>query len=374
MASGDPAPLTVRQFGDPAPLTVRQLWAVGHGATRELAWGLHTVSHELQEWRRRAHAIPDATIRHDAIAAHADKRLLIDGAALFCILPRRRNLDLLRLLVAFQTLANFLDNVSERAARSPGRARPPAVLPLLIALDLEREPNLKPTWLDGDDGGYVGSLAEACRTGCSLLPHYPAARPLLLREAHRARSLDIEHEPNPHRRRARMKRFAGREAPAEIDATWWEVVAGGSSLLTVIVLLAVAAEPSTTEDDLQRAAEAYRWASRAGAMLDSYVDQREDATTGSHNYLNYYQDADAATQRVAQLVERSVREASALARSEHHLLIVTSMLAMYLSSDSARAMMQRSNTTILAARAGTLTRLLVPILRAFRMAHNSTRQ
>jgi hypothetical protein len=171
-----------------------------------------------------------------------------------------------------------------------------------------------------------------------------------------------------------MKRFARREAPAAIDATWWEVVGGGSSLLTVIVLLALAAEPSTTEDDLQRAAEAYGWASRAGAMLDSYVDQREDAATGSHNYLNYYRDGDEATQRLAQLVARSVREASGLERSEHHLVIVTSMLAMYLSSDAARAMARRTDTTLLAAGAGTLTRLLIPMLRAFRMACNSTRQ
>ncbi len=60
--------------------------------------------------------IPDAPIREDALSSIELKRENADGAALFWILPPRRNLNLLRLLVAYQIIWDFLDSVSERGA------------------------------------------------------------------------------------------------------------------------------------------------------------------------------------------------------------------------------------------------------------------
>ena len=65
---------------------------------------------------RLAAAIPDDTLRHDALRAIDRKRANIDGAALFWVLPRHRNPNLLRLLVAYEILADFLDCTSERGA------------------------------------------------------------------------------------------------------------------------------------------------------------------------------------------------------------------------------------------------------------------
>ena len=44
------------------------------------------------------------------------KRGHADGAALFWILPRRRDPNLLRLLVTYQIIWDFLDCVNERGA------------------------------------------------------------------------------------------------------------------------------------------------------------------------------------------------------------------------------------------------------------------
>ena len=73
-------------------------------AGRELLWGLRSVRSELGAWRRYAQVIPDAPLREDALGSLARKRTHADGAALFSILPRRRDPRLLRLLVAYESV------------------------------------------------------------------------------------------------------------------------------------------------------------------------------------------------------------------------------------------------------------------------------
>jgi tetraprenyl-beta-curcumene synthase len=99
---------------DPAPFGPRQAWALLVAATRELLWGLPAVSRELNAWRVRAEAIPAEPIREDALDSIEHKRDHAEGAALFWILPNHRDPRLLRLLVAYQTIWDFLDNLSER--------------------------------------------------------------------------------------------------------------------------------------------------------------------------------------------------------------------------------------------------------------------
>src|ERR1700727_123609 len=101
---------------DPTPLGSRQCWALAMATTREVFWGLPAVSAEIRRWRLRALGIPNPIIRADALNALRKKRTHADGAALFWILPKRRNLDLLRLLVSYELIWDLLDNLSERAA------------------------------------------------------------------------------------------------------------------------------------------------------------------------------------------------------------------------------------------------------------------
>ncbi|MCW2983230.1 MAG: hypothetical protein JWR63_800, partial [Conexibacter sp.] len=297
---------------DPAPLSLGQLRTLTTSAARELGWGLRAVSAEVAGWRRRAMAVPDPSIRHHALAALSDKRPLLDGAALFWILPDRRRPELLRLLVAFQTLANFHDQASERAGGGGDASPGSSMVAFLEVVDVDRP--LASYHGDGraaQDGGYLHALAQTCRGVCGLLPHYRAAQGMLLLQAHRARSLDIEHDSDSRRRADGLKRFAALEFSGMIDVRWWEPAAGAASLLTAIVLLALAADEQTSEDDLRRAVDAYTWVASVSSLLDNYIDQFEDATTGTHNYLAYYPGPDVAVDRIAILIGRALREVAA---------------------------------------------------------------
>jgi tetraprenyl-beta-curcumene synthase len=345
---------------DPPALSLAQLRTLGVGAGRQLAWGLPAVGAELARWRAHARRIPDATLREDALRAVAGARPLVDGAALFWILPDRRRPELLRLLVALQTLLSFLDVTLERDDDGEH-----SVDLVLDALDLDRPPPIE----QGHDGGYLRALAQACRVGCATLPRYREAHGLLLREIRRARSFEIEHDRDGGRRSARMRELALRDFDDVRGATAWELTGGASSLLTVMAVLALAADERTTPQELRGAADAYVWVATAAALLDSYVDQFDDAISGAHNWLGYYPSRDAAVQRAATLTDRAVREVAALHHGRRHLVIVASMVAMFLSRDSARSPALRAGSETLAAHGGALTRLLIPILRAWRVAY-----
>jgi hypothetical protein len=104
-------------------------------------------------------------------------------------------------------------------------------------------------------------------------------------------------------------------------------------------------------------------------MLDSHVDQLEDTVNGDHSYVAHYPTADIATRRISALIGRSMQEASSLPDSERHILIVAYMAAMYLSKSSAWTAALRSRTRQILASAGPLVRLLLPILRLWRITY-----
>ena len=332
-------------------------------------WGLRNASSEILRWRRYALAIPDGPIREDALYALEHKRTHIHGAALFSILPRRRSRDLLRLLVAYELIWDFLDNVNERAAGTMnGRQLHLAIAEAIDPCAPVSDYYSRHPWRD--DGGYLRSLVATCRESCNALPSYPLVHTLAVREARRAQVLALNHHPDPAGRDVALKRWAAREFPGGREASWWELAGAASAPLGIHALLALAAEPRCSEADIGHAYAAYcPWVSAATTMLDSYVDQVEDMDKGDHSYVAHYPDPERALRCIRALVVRSVEEARSLPNGHKHAVIAAAMIAMYLSKDAARTPQLRAGTGTLIRASGSLTRLLLPILRVWRIAY-----
>lgn len=369
------------------PLAPRQVGVIARGAARELIWGLPAVAREVNAWRARALQIPEPAIRADALSALERKRGHTDGAALFWIIPRARSLPLLRLLVAYQVILDFLDSANERGAQVGQANGRQLHLALIDALDPERPISdyyRHHPWRE--DGGYLPALVESCRANCARLPSYTQIRTLLIQEATRAQVLAINHEPNPVRRDAELRAWAARERRERYEAVrglseksenhqesevhWCELPGAASASLTIHALLALAAEPGCTDLDAALTRSVYfPWAAAATAMLDSYVDQVEDAINGDHIYIAHYDTPELAEQRIRSLIQRSLTEACELPSGERHALIIASMVAMYLSKDSARTDKMRATTASFINAGGSLTKTLLPILRWWRIAY-----
>ena len=212
---------------------------------RMLLWGRRATARELRFWHRQAVGIPDAPIRADALDALARKRDNVEGASLFSILPRHRDDRLLKLLVVYQIMWDFLDSISERGAcagqangRQLHRALVEALDPDIPISDYYRYHPWK------DDGGYLRALVETCRRMCAVLPCYRQVRPLMLRGVRDCAIQSLNHERQPSRRDVGLKEWAEREFPDEHGLSWFEQTAAASAF-TPHVLLAIAAEPSS---------------------------------------------------------------------------------------------------------------------------------
>lgn len=338
-------------------------------AGRELGWGLRAVRREHHRWLRVAGAVPDARLRRQAVEALQDKRPLLDGAALFWTLTERRDVRLLRLLVAFQVLANYHDHASERVGARIQPSGPGSDIATFVeVVDLERAAlSYRPT-ATHRDGGYLAALVDACRHGCRQLPGYDRARPHLLLAVRRAGTLDLEHLASPDQRQVALERFARVElAVSATGLSWFELAAGASSLLTGIVTLALAARPDADERELERANQVYVLVATVSALLDNFVDHAEDELTGAHNYLNYYASFEDAVARLAVLIDQMVTAVDRLDHADRHRVIVAAMLAMYLTTDGARAR-DPSHRRALVDHAGPTAKALMPALAAWRGA------
>ena len=332
---------------------------------------MREVSGEVDRWRTFAGDIPDDALRHDALAAIEDKRANIDGAALFWTLPRVRSRELLRLLVVYEILADFLDCTSERAAHAGTTNGRQLHRALIEALDPDLEVSdyyRYHPW--ARDGGYVRALVDTCRQICVRLPSYEAARPLLHRAACLTQVLALNHEPNPRRRNELLRAWAGAEFSGQNELAWFEWSGGASAWLTVLALLAFAADPGRKPREAKETYAVYLpWVSLTGTMLDSYGDIAEDAAKTAHSYIAHYGSTATAAERIAELIRVSVDRTASLRDGERHLVIASCMIAMYLSKDSVRTPQTRAFTHSLTHAAGPLTRLLMPVLRVWRLIY-----
>jgi tetraprenyl-beta-curcumene synthase len=328
----------------------------------------------MRHWRARALTIPDGPLRVDAIHSLTRKRANADGSALFSILAPSRDTELLRLLVAYESIWDFLDNVSERGAcvgTLNGRHLHRA---LLDAIDPQRGVSAyyrHHPWRD--DAGYMQVLVDTCRGCCLALPSYRRVRQPLIEEARRSDVGAFNHELDPAQRESALKRWAEPELRRLTDAgevAWYELSAAASCSAAAHVLLALAANPDARRSEVEEVYAAYfPWFSLATTMLDSYVDQVEDIAGGAHSYISHYPSGTVAEWRIREAIERSTHALCALREGPRHAVIAACMVAMYASKDSAREPHMRATTASLVCAGGPLARLLVPVLRLWRVVY-----
>jgi tetraprenyl-beta-curcumene synthase len=356
------------------PLTRPQRSALRIATGRQLGWGLRAVAREVRAWRDRAVAIPDRALRSDALSALEDKRGHVDGAALFWTLPRARNDDLLRALVRYELLQDFLDTVTEHGKAVGPDSGEPLYLALADALDPGRAVGDYHAGSRRDDGGYLAALVAGCRDSCRALPGYDVVRPLLVRETERSQVLVVNHRSDETARDVELRRWATRHLSDERELQWFERTAAASGWITTHALLTTAASETVTREDAVATHAAYfPWLAMALTMLDSYADQAEDRAHGDHSYVGHYATPAAAVERLCESVTRAARGVLALPDGERHAVLLGCMIALYLSKDSARAPALRESTARIVAAGGTLPKLLLPALRVWRICNGQRR-
>jgi tetraprenyl-beta-curcumene synthase len=322
----------------------------------------------MHEWQRQASAIEAAPLRADAAQTFESKRGNSAGAAIFSGLPGRRSEPLLNVLIAVQVIADFLDDAHERhPTAANGRlyqALVDAVSPDLPLTDYYA----KHPWRD--DSGYLNALVEASRAACRELPSFSMVQATLGREATRAaRAMRLNHTPDPIQRDRALRLWAERNLPQTGDWHWFELTGAASGQMVILALLALAAKPGLREEEVAATYDAY-WPTvpLLVAMLDSYVDHERDLASGAHRYISHYGNLEDAVERVTEVIGRATKVVD-LPDGHRHAVIVCCMITFYLASESVRGPALRPHTERMIHAGGSLSRVLAPVLRLWRIAY-----
>jgi tetraprenyl-beta-curcumene synthase len=320
------------------------------------------VAAELRGWRRLAARIGDPVLRSAAFEA-LGKRANIDGAAAFAaVLPGRRRREVIRALVAFQAIYNYVDLLAEQSRSEPTLDARRLHEALLVALEpgaAHRDYYAFHT--QHEDGGYLSEMVDACRSALCALPGSAAVAAPARRSAARIvafQSLSLGQCQE-------LERRAGRQPLADSGLTWWETAAAAGSSLAVHALIAAAATPSLRDVDVEAIEAAYfPWIGALHSLLDSAVDEAEDAATGQLSLVGCYCSASAAAIRMRWLALRALQAANALPRGRRHAVLVVAMACSYLSAPEASG---PDSLALDQALRGTLGVIAGPALLVFKM-------
>lgn len=348
-------------------LGARELTALVIAMRRHMLWGHAATKREIGRWRARAATIPDAPMRQSATRSLAAKKSNWVGAGFFCTLAATQNLDVLRLLVAYQVMWDYLDTETEATSTTGQRDA--------LALHLALADSLRPAALSSDyyrfhsssdDGGYLPDLVATCKRICPLLPSYPLIETRVAADIGLCSAQAINHDADCARREASLRKLAASLHPLPSDLSWFERTAAASAFLPH-PLLALAAHPDCTGQDVASISAAYfPWMSLAITMLDSYVDCAADIDGGDHSYVSYYRCLESASHRLTEIIKELESHMRALPNGERHAVIASAMVAINLSQSAADAPPMRLATRQMVRECTTLTKLVVRLTRAKR--------
>jgi len=294
---------------------------------------------ELREWRRRAEAIPEPGLRRDAVLALQTKGGNAEGLAAFAVLaPRSGRRAVVRAAIAYQTILDYLDTVTERPSQPHAEK-----LKLNGALEVAVDNRLslrryREETRGRDDGEYLIALVEACRESLGRLPSYETAASALRRRARLGgESQAMNHSLLLDTDETEITNWA-REVPLgsslEGELQWWEVVAAAASTPAFGALAALAAKPGVSEAEFLATETAYfPRVNLLNTLLDSLVDLDEDPAQQRH--IERYGSPQTAAERLAEITCDARAGLVDLAGAQQHDLILAAMGGYYLAQPAA---------------------------------------
>lgn len=296
------------------------------------------VSSELDTWRARAENIPNEELRRQALASIATKQFHCQGGAVYAaIRPETRGI-IIPLIVAFQTISDYLDNLCDRSTSLDPDDFRLLHQSMLDAVQPERPlADYYALREDKNDGGYLRGLVEKCRTCIAQLPGYEAARTDIVWLVGLYTDLQVYKHIDPAKREEALLAW-WRDYEAKFpELTWNEFAAATGSTLGVFQLFAASMDGGLTREDAGLIREAYfPYVCGLHILLDYLIDQEEDRVGGDLNFCHYYPDQSTVVNRIGHIAEAAKEQVKKLPEERFHRMIIEGLLALYLSDPKVR--------------------------------------
>jgi len=293
---------------------------------------------QIDRWTQAAAAIPNETLREQALASLTHKRFHADGGCVYAAVHPAFAGPLVKVIVALQTISDYLDNLCDRCDlfdaadfRQLHHAMRDAVRPGTTHRDYYRYRSA------AEDGGYLDALVTDCQQVLGTLPNYTKVQTNVTWLVERYCELQEHKHIAPEARLATLQSWWNGYLGAFPEVRGYEFAAASGSTLGMFSLFLAATLPCR-EADVETLYNGYfPWVCGLHILLDYWIDLEEDKLEGDFNFIRCYPSLAEARARIRHFAAQSLRQAKALTLGGRiHRYVVQGLLGMYLSDDKVK--------------------------------------
>ncbi|MDF2522661.1 MAG: hypothetical protein K0R31_302 [Clostridiales bacterium] len=295
------------------------------------------VDKQLNHWNERCSQISNDMLYTQALESISNKKFHAQGGSVFALYPNTDMQTTTKFIVSFQTISDYLDNLCDRAGVQNEESFRQLHQSMLDAVDLTRPLNDYYKYYPfKDDGLYLRSLVEECRSQIAKLPSFDKISESLIKYIKLYSNLQTYKHLAKNIREEQLIAWASKYSSDYPDITCWEFSAATGSTLGMFVLFSAASDPNLKTEDVKALNAAYfPWISGLHILLDYYIDAREDLREGDLNFTYYYKDLKCCEDRLSYFISRSLECCEDLPYPDFHVTVIKGLLAMYLSDPKA---------------------------------------
>lgn len=319
-------------------------------------WGLLTryffcilprVEKELQKWKQFLLKCSPSPLQQQALNSIRDKKFHCQGGAFFALFNPAACSILLPLIISFQTISDYLDNLCDRITWNVNSSLKEKDFyqeksyrhlhsSMLVSVSLESE-NLPSKefyqyYPYNQDEGYLKLLVKNCQNNVAALPVYNKVKEKVLILTRLYCDLQsFKHLSLKFRRKYLEDWFQAYKKKYPF-LLWHEFAAAAGSTLGTFALFALASQPNCSSTETEKIFNCYfPWICGLHILLDYFIDQKEDKKEGDLNFIFYYSDPEQCYQRLIFFIKNALQNARKLDNPTFHCTVVKGLLALYLS-------------------------------------------
>lgn len=318
---------------------------------------LPNVHDSLEMWKHKAQSIPNVELKEQALASITSKQFHCEGGSIYALLSQqKKQQSVLKFIVAYQTISDYLDNLCDRSVSLDGKNFRQLHESMVDAVSCTlSETDYYAYQDDKNDGEYLLALVKTCHEAIQELPSYHLYKEKIMKLCQWYCDLQVYKHIDWNRREQALLNWWKEHESAFPQLEWYEFAAATGSTLCIFYYVALASHESTEElnhNHLQLSSNDNRgpkqnendavfdayfpYVQGLHILLDYLIDQDEDRKEGDLNFCFYYESEEYKLKRLEWMVNEARQKVSDLPHARFHQMIVEGLLGMYLADEKVK--------------------------------------
>jgi len=296
---------------------------------------LPLVEFELKRWEKYLQHIPSSFLARQGLESIRDKKFHCQGGSIFAVKSVRNVPAMVRFIVAFQTISDYLDNLCDRGGVYSEQSFASLHESMLDVFDMKEmyEKDYYRDYPYSKDGNYLNRLVQNCWNESHKIKNVSFVRQELLYFTELYTKLQTYKHLSSDRRKKVLIDWFQEHRESYPDLYWWEFSAASGSTLLIFALLSLSQQEKNEATKEQLLKAYFPWICGLHILLDYLIDQEEDNEEHELNFVSFYQNSSELKKRLLFFVQKAFEEAAKLPDKEFHFTVIEGLLALYLSDE-----------------------------------------